>query len=136
VLVNIVSSVPNLSDTARATLVQTLADQHASSLAGVPNGPFKTQGIAAGNAAAQAMIAARIGDGRFGPSQWVPNPAPGHWSPVLNPAAQQILDPTPWVGGVEPFLLHTSSQFRTPGRTRWRVPLGPRTSTRSRHSAP
>ena len=24
-------------------------------------------------------------------------------------------DPTPWVGGVEPFLMHTSSQFRSAG---------------------
>ena len=30
----------------------TLATQYADSLAGIPNGPFKTQGIAAGNAAA------------------------------------------------------------------------------------
>ena len=60
------------------------------------------------------MIAARQGDGRFGPSQWVPNSAPGHWQPLVNaPAGQQILDPTPWVGGVKPFLLQSSSQFRT-----------------------
>ena len=26
---------------------------------------------------------------------------------------QQILDPTPWAGGVEPFLIESSSQFRT-----------------------
>ena len=41
------------------------------------DGPFKRQGIAAGNAAADAMIAARQGDGRFGPSPWVPNSTPG-----------------------------------------------------------
>ena len=37
---------------------------------GVPDTSFKEQGIAAGNAAADAMIAAREDDGRFGPSQW------------------------------------------------------------------
>ena len=115
VLRTIVSTVPNFTDPARATLLDSLATQYANSLAGVPNGPFKTQGIAAGNAAAAAMISARQDDGRFGPSQWVPNTAPGHWWPQLNAAGQPILDPTPWVGGVDPFAMQTSSQFRTPG---------------------
>jgi hypothetical protein len=61
------------------------------------------------------MIAARTDDGRFGPSQWVPNPAPGHWSPQVNAAGQLVLDPTPWVGGVKPFVMRSSSQFRTVG---------------------
>jgi hypothetical protein len=69
-------------------------------------------GIAAGTAAAQAMIDARQGDGRFGPSQWVPNSAPGHWDPVA-PNGATVQDPTPWVGGVEPFLMQSSSQFRS-----------------------
>jgi hypothetical protein len=116
VLRNIVSTVPNLSDAARATLLESLATQYANSLAGVQDGPFKTQGIAAGNAAAGAMITARQDDGRFGPSQWVPNTAAGHWWPQVNPATGQlILDPTPWVGGVKPFVMQTSSQFRTLG---------------------
>ena len=71
-------------------------------------------GIAAGTAAAEAMIDARQGDGRFGPSQWVPNSAPGHWDPVA-PNGATVLDPTAWVGGVEPFLLQSSSQFRSAG---------------------
>ena len=37
----------------------------------------------------------------------------GHWWPLLNAAGQPILDPTPWAGGVEPFLIQSSSQFRT-----------------------
>jgi len=116
VLREIVATVPNLSDTARATLLQSLLTQYQDSLAGVANGPFKRQGIAAGNAAAQAMNAARRDDGRFGPSQWVPNRDPGHWWPLTDPTTGAlILDPTPWVGGVRPFLLQTSSQFRTPG---------------------
>jgi len=115
VLRAIVSTVPNIADPARATLLGTLATQYANSLAGVPNGPFKNQGIAAGNAAAAAMISARQHDGRFGPSQWVPNTAPGHWWPQMNAAGQPILDPTPWVGAVDPFAIQTSSQFRTSG---------------------
>jgi hypothetical protein len=117
VLSNIVSTVPaSISFPTRASVLQVLASQYAASLSAIPDSPFKTQGVAAGNAAAEAMIAAREGDGRFGPSQWVPNSAPGHWQPLVNPATgQPILDPTPWVGGVKPFLMQSSSQFRTAG---------------------
>ena len=78
VLSNIVSTVPaSIHFPNRAGLLQSLATQYDASLAAIPDSPFKTQGIAAGNAAAAAMIAAREDDGRFGPSQWVPNPIPG-----------------------------------------------------------
>ena len=85
-----------------------------ASLAAIPDNSFKRQGIDAGNAAADAMIAARQGDGRFGPSQWVPNSNVGHWDPVA-PNGTMVQDPTPWVGGVEPFLMESSSQFRSAG---------------------
>ncbi len=113
VLTNIVSTVPSISDTARQAALQSLNASYTSSLAAVDNGSFKTQGVAAGHAAAEAMIAARHNDGRFGSSQWVPNPNPGHWAPLLDANNQPILDPTPWVGGVTPFLLESSSQFRS-----------------------
>jgi hypothetical protein len=116
VLSNIVSTVPErIPFPTRESVLQSLADKYAASLAAIVDSPFKTQGIAAGNAAADAMIAARQNDGRFGPSQWVPNTAPGHWWPLLNPDGTQMLDPTPWVGGVRPFLMLSSSQFRTAG---------------------
>jgi hypothetical protein len=118
VLRDIVSTVPDplLPAATRTTLLEQLATQYANALAGIPDGPFKRQGLAAGEAAAAAMIAARQDDGRFGPSQWVPNTAPGHWWPQTNPATQQlVLDPTPWVGGVDPFVIESSSQFRTAG---------------------
>jgi hypothetical protein len=114
VLKSIVSTVPALTTEARAALLASLATQYDASLGAIPDSPFKKQGIAAGKAAAQAMIAARQGDGRFGPSQWVPNPNPGHWDPVA-PNGTTVQDPTPWVGGVEPFLMQSSSQFRSPG---------------------
>jgi hypothetical protein len=79
----------------------------------IPDSPFRDEGIAAGTAAAQAMIDARQGDGRFGPSQFVANPNPGYWDPVA-PNGTTAQDPTPWVGGVEPFLMQSSSQFRSP----------------------
>jgi hypothetical protein len=117
VLSNIVSTVPaSIPFLGKESVVQSLASQYASSLEAIPDSPFKAQGIAAGKAAAEAMIAARAGDGRFGPSQWKPNSAAGHWQPLINPATgQPILDPTPWVGGVKPFLMQSSSQFRTAG---------------------
>jgi PAP2 superfamily len=116
VLSSIVSTVPaTIPFPNRASLLQSLSTAYAASLAAIPDTPFKTAGIAAGNAAADAMIAARQGDGRFGPSPWVPNDDPGHWQPLLNPDGTQMLDPTPWVGGVRPFLMQSSSQFRTDG---------------------
>jgi hypothetical protein len=116
VLSSIVSTVPaSIAFPNRASLMQSLDGEYAASLAMVADGPFERQGIAAGDAAADAMIAARQNDGRFGPSQWVPNADPGHWQPLLNPDGTPMLDPTPWVGGVRPFLLESSSQFRSKG---------------------
>jgi hypothetical protein len=117
VLSHLVSTVPEtIAFPGRAGLLQTLGSHYAASLAAVPDSPFKDQGIAAGNAAADAMIEARQGDGRFGPSAWDPNSAAGHWQPLVNPVTMlPILDPTPWVGNVRPFLIETSSQFRTDG---------------------
>ena len=115
VLTHIISTVPTgISFPNRGTLLQSVADAHTASLAAIPDKSFKRQGIDAGNAAADAMIAARANDGRFGPSHWVLNPNPGHWDPVA-PNGATVQDPTPWVGDVEPFLLQSSAQFQSPG---------------------
>jgi hypothetical protein len=117
VLSNIVSTVPaGVPFPTKESMLQSLASQHASSLGAIPDSPSKAQGVAAGKAAAEAMIAARQGDGRFGPSRWVSNSAPGHWQPSINPTTgQPILDPNPWVGFMKPFLMQSSSQFRSKG---------------------
>jgi hypothetical protein len=119
VLSSIVRSVPPaIAFPNRQGLLDSLSAAYGESLAQIDDSPFKVQGIAAGQAAAEAMIAARDGDGRYGPSPWAgdPNQTPpvGHWSPLL-PNGTVVLDPTPWVGGVQPFLLQSSSQFRTAG---------------------
>jgi hypothetical protein len=115
VLKNIVETVPqSITFPNRATLLATLASQYEAAKNAIPDSPFKDQGIAAGTAAAQAMIDARKDDGRFGPSQFVPNPNPGFFDPVA-PNGTTVLDPTPWVGGVKPFLMQSSSQFRSAG---------------------
>ena len=59
------------------------------------------------------MIDARQADGRFGPPQFVANANPGYWDPVA-PDGTTVLDPTGWVGGIKPFLIQSSSQFRSP----------------------
>jgi hypothetical protein len=110
----IVSSAPERAPfPGRAGLLTSLSNEYAASLGAIHGGAYKRQGISIGHAAAKAMLHARRNDGRFGPSQWVPDTHPGHWSPLLNPAGQPILDPTPWVGGVKPFMLKSSSQFRS-----------------------
>lgn len=117
VLTHIVSTVPDtIAFPTRTGVLDSLASQYAASLAAIPASTQKKQGVAAGQAAATAMIDARQGDGRFGPSPWVPNTAAGHWQPLVNPATGlPVLDPTPWVGGVRPFVVESSSQFRTSG---------------------
>jgi hypothetical protein len=96
----------------RAGLLSTLSTAYATSLGSIGDDSFKRQGIVVGHAAAQAMLDARAGDGRFGPSAWVSNSAPGHWQPLVAGGAP-LLDPTPWVGNVRPFLIQSSSQFRS-----------------------
>jgi hypothetical protein len=114
VLTELISTAPErVPFPGRDGLLDTLAAEYATSLAAIADGPPERKGIAAGHAAADAMLEARANDGRFGPSQWVPDTRPGHWWPLLNPAGQQILDPTPWAGGVAPFLIQSPSQFRT-----------------------
>ena len=89
VLSSLVSSAPERAPfPGRAGLLSTLSSNYAASLAAIGNTAFKRQGIAIGHAAAKAMLDDRADDGRFGPSQWVPDSAPGHWSPLLNAAGQ------------------------------------------------
>jgi hypothetical protein len=115
VLKNIVETVPQTIDFPnRGTLLASLASQYQVATNAIPDSRSKDQGIAAGTAAAQAMIDARKDDGRFGPSQFVSNPNPGFWDPVA-PNGATVQDPTPWVGGVKPFLMQSSSQFRSAG---------------------
>ena len=114
VLTNLVSTAPEIAAfPARATLLASLSTEYMTSLYAVDDSSHKEQGIAAGHAAAGAMLQARADDGRFGPSQWMRDPRPGHWSPLVNAAGQELLDPTPWVGGVEPFLVESAEQFRS-----------------------
>ena len=115
VLFNIVSTVPNITDAARAAVLSTLFNQYHATVDPIRDSPFKRRGIEAGEAAAAAMIAARLNDGRFGDTQWDSSTGVGRWQPLLNADGVPIQDPTPWVGLVQPFLIPTSSWFRTEG---------------------
>jgi len=78
------------------------------SLAAVPDGPPKTDGIALGNATAAALLAARAGDGFNASVHYTaPTPGPGLWEPRTNAA---IVSPH-W-RYVNPWTMKGASQFR------------------------
>jgi hypothetical protein len=86
---------------------------YATALAGIPGGDAKTDGVAAGAAAAAAMLAARIDDGRYAPNLlWKVGTKPGEWRPISPPEPSNAFA---WVAQVEPFTLESTSQFRTKG---------------------
>jgi hypothetical protein len=83
-------------------------------LEGISEGDAKTDGIAAGAAAAAAMLEARADDGRYGPFRFtsVEPTVAGKWQ-TTPPAF--VNDPFAWVAKVEPFILKRPSQYRTKG---------------------
>ena len=97
--------------------------QYAGYLAGIPDGQPKTDGVAAGEAAAAAMLAARAGDNFASNLPYVQPPVgPGVWEPTL---------PTPPVDYnlqfVIPFTSDAPGRFRPgppPPLTSWRYAFG------------
>jgi len=83
---------------------------YASDLAAIPDGAAKSAGVAAGEDAARAMLAARASDGRYGSFTFVAGSGLGGWVPTSG-----IIDPSAWVARVRPFVLESQSQFRTDG---------------------
>jgi hypothetical protein len=81
----------------------------AASLAEVPDGPQKDQGIRYGERAADRLIDLREDDGRNAPITFDVPPGPGVWRPTP-PAFAPFFDP--WMAQVEPLLLDSPSQFR------------------------
>jgi hypothetical protein len=76
------------------------------------SGHAKQAGVEAGEAAADALITARIGDGLEADIPYVPGTEPGNWQPTppgfLTPAV-------PWLGQMRPFTMKSPSQFLPPG---------------------
>jgi hypothetical protein len=92
--------------------VPTLDAARATSLAAIPDGPSEDDGIAVGQAAAAAMIAARSGDGSSPPQFFQP--------PSSNAGVWQATPACPAAGGilfhwqnVTPFGIDSNAQFRS-----------------------
>jgi hypothetical protein len=84
--------------------------------AAVADGPAKAGGIATGEAAAWAVIAARTDDGRFVADPFpVGPPDPGVWQ--LTPPGF-VNDPGAWLRNVTPFVFHDLGRFGTRGPNR------------------
>jgi hypothetical protein len=90
----------------------TLDAARASSLSSIPNGAAKDAGIAAGEAAANAMITLRAADGS--------SPAEFYVPPSLDPGQYQVTPSCPPAGGtllqwrnVTPFGIERADQFRS-----------------------
>lgn len=97
---------------------------YAASLAAIPEGPDKIDGIAIGEAAAAHIVALRADDGaREANIPYAPLPGAGFWQPTPNP-----IPPDPAAGGpgllpavlpgwgnVHPFALRRAEQFRPHG---------------------
>jgi hypothetical protein len=85
---------------------------YTASLATIPDGRAKTDGIAVGESVARLLIAKRSGDGFRAPVTYTPPnpPIPGVWLPTA---------PTPpigpYVGLMGPFSLRSADQFRPAG---------------------
>ncbi len=89
--------------------VKTSVDRlYAASLAKISNGTAKQRGITVGKAAAAAMLAKRMGDGRFGTYAFPTGTDPGEWR-LVPPANTNSFG---WVSLVKPFTLRSQDQYR------------------------
>jgi hypothetical protein len=91
---------------------QNLATDYAGSLGKIPDSSAKTRGQQVGDAAAAALIAARVGDGRGAAVTLDVSPAPGVWRPTPDAFAPMLV---PWLGFVRPLTLRSPAQVRLPG---------------------
>jgi hypothetical protein len=85
---------------------------YASSLAQIPDGEAKTNGITFGVRAADNLVALRDNDRRDAPILFSQPSAPDVWRPTP-PGFLSMFDP--WLGFVTPLLVHSSTQFGPPG---------------------
>jgi hypothetical protein len=111
VLLNVLPANGTLArDTQRAAI----ETQYQSTLAVIPAGQAKTDGISTGAAAASAVILVRTGDGSAAPAVPVYTPldpaVDGHWQQTTAGAAGAPV--TPWWGSVTPWGIDSGSEFR------------------------
>jgi len=94
---------------------QTALDaQYAASLSAITSSArAKTEGVAVGEAAAEALISERIGDGLNASVTYSEPSGPGVWEP--NPPGSSPV--TPWLGQMRPFTMRSADQFLPDGPT-------------------
>ena len=74
----------------------------------------KSAGVAIGEAAAAALIAARAGDGLEANVPYTPGSGPGVWQPTPPKFGPAL---TPWLAQMRPFTMKSASQFLPDGPT-------------------
>ena len=79
-----------------------------TSLAAIPDSAARNEGMAVGEAAAMAVIDARIGDGLEANVAYTPGSGPGAWIPTPPAFAAAV---TPWLGQMRPFTMKGASDF-------------------------
>jgi hypothetical protein len=109
----------------QALAVTAVNNAYNSTLAGIPDGPSKSDGIAVGRAAAAAILAKRSTDHATAQVLYTPGTRPGDWQPTPNPvpfdppaAADRLPAVLPGWGQVTPFVLRRSTQFEPNGPPR------------------
>ena len=86
--------------------------EYTNALAAIDDGPAKTGGVKAGQAAAKAMLDARRFDGRLGPFQFVEGTGIGQWRgepPLFTGTA--AVPANGWLKDLKPFTVKRASQF-------------------------
>jgi hypothetical protein len=91
-----------------------LDSQYATSLAGVTDSGDKTAGVAVGEAAAMAVINARLRDGLEANISYTPGSGPGAWIPTPPAFAAPAV---PWLGQMRPFVLKAAADLLPDGPT-------------------
>ena len=100
----------------RQALKDELKPVYDAAIGALEAGTARDGGVATGEAAAWAMIAARTGDGRFGEPGFAVPPhghaalQPGDWRPTGG-----VNDPSAWLRNVEPFFVHDPDRFLSRG---------------------
>jgi hypothetical protein len=89
--------------------------QFVSSLQGVDaDSRSKSEGVEVGEAAAEALIAARTNDGLNADVPYTPGNGPGVWQPTPPNFPPPV---TPWLGKMRPFTMRSADQFLPQGPT-------------------
>lgn len=105
---------PTLTQAVKDEIVGRLLSLRNESIAAaiIQDGAAVPAGIAAGAAAANAMLDERANDGRYGSLSFPVGTDPGEWRPT---PPGFVNDPFAWVARVDPFLIESWSQFRSKG---------------------